>query len=257
MKGKKIGISHFVYACIIALLIILFISVFAFGGNEDAGNQVNVMATGISIILAVIAILMTLVDVAGQRQSIIDIKETAEKLAKSQSISQETIKKSIEALDELVDFRKELLKSVSDYKNGTEELIHQLFEKGEQSISKEELQELLNKFNKKTSDLESKVQKISTVEYTENIRKQNTIKTFKQWIRSRYRDESKVDSDHFFDEVNLTFSVQEYNTIKDYMELNSYVYYDTEEKGEYVDLEEIKRVEYRETMLERGFRPII
>ncbi|NRF06196.1 hypothetical protein HRF57_15185, partial [Bacillus safensis] len=133
MKGKKIGISHFVYTCIIALLIILFISVFAFGGNKDAGNQVNVMATGISIILAVIAILMTLVDVAGQRQSIIDIKETAEKLAESQTISQETVQKSIETLNELADFRKELLKSVSDYRNGTEELILELFKKEEQS----------------------------------------------------------------------------------------------------------------------------
>ncbi|MGG1697704.1 hypothetical protein [Bacillus zhangzhouensis] len=160
VKDKKIGVSHFVYTCIIALLIILFIAVFSFGGNQDAGNQVNVMATGISIILAVIAILMTLVDVAGQRQSIIDIKETAEKLAESQTISQKTIQKSIETLDELVDFREEFLKSVSDYRNGTEELIQELFEKEEKSISKKELDELLNKINKKTSDLDFKVKKL-------------------------------------------------------------------------------------------------
>lgn len=250
VKDKKIGVSHFVYACIIALLIILFIAVFAFGGNQDAGNQVNVMATGISIILAVIAILMTLVDVAGQRQSIIDIKETAEKLAESQTISQETVQKSIETLNELADFRKELLKSVSDYRNGTEELILELFKKEEQSISKEELQELLNKFNRKTSDLESKVQRIATVEnsaFTKNI-----IKVFKKWVRARYENKSKIESDIFFRDVYHNFTLPEFEAIKEYVELN-YVFDELGKEHEYVDLEDIKRVEY----IGRGFKPII
>ncbi|QRY38457.1 hypothetical protein [Bacillus sp. PDNC022] len=243
MKDKQIGVSHFVYVCIIALLIISFILVFAFGGSQDAGNQVNVMATGISIILAVIAIFMTLVDVAGQRQSIIDIKETAEKLAESQTISQETVQKSIETLNELADFRKELLKSVSDYRNGTEELILELFKKEEQSISKEELQELLNKLNRKTSDLESKVQKIAPNEKIEYRSQRQILIDFKQWVRSKYQNQSKIKSSEFFEEIYRKFSNMEISTIKNYILYTRGVYISTEENEDYIDLEKLMNVE--------------
>lgn len=243
VKDKQIGVSHFVYVCIIALLIISFILVFAFGGSQDAGNQVNVMATGISIILAVIAIFMTLVDVAGQRQSIIDIKETAEKLAESQTISQETVQKSIETLNELADFRKELLKSVSDYRNGTEELILELFKKEEQSISKEELQELLNKLNRKTSDLESKVQKIAPNEKIEYRSQRQILNDFKQWVRSKYQNQSKIKSSEFFEEIYRKFPNMEIATIKNYILYTRGVYISTEENEDYIDLEKLKNVE--------------
>lgn len=243
VKDKQIGVSHFVYVCIIALLIMSFILVFAFGGSQDAGNQVNVMATGISIILAVIAIFMTLVDVAGQRQSIIDIKETAEKLAESQTISQETVQKSIETLNELADFRKELLKSVSDYRNGTEELILELFKKEEQSISKEELQELLNKLNRKTSDLESKVQKIAPNEKIEYRSQRQILNDFKQWVRSKYQNQSKIKSSEFFEEIYRKFPNMEIATIKNYILYTRGVYISTEENEDYIDLEKLKNVE--------------
>ncbi|KRU14800.1 hypothetical protein AS142_18200 [Bacillus pumilus] len=243
VKDKQIGVSHFVYVCIIALLIISFILVFAFGGSQDAGNQVNVMATGISIILAVIAIFMTLVDVAGQRQSIIDIKETAEKLAESQTISQETVQKSIETLNELADFRKELLKSVSDYRNGTEELILELFKKEEQSITKEELQELLNKLNRKTSDLESKVQKIAPNEQIEFRSQRQILNDFKQWVISKYQNQSKIKSSEFFEEIYRKFPNMEYSSIKNYVKYTRGVYISTEENEDYIDLEKLKKVE--------------
>lgn len=243
VKDKQIGVSHFVYVCIIALLIISFILVFAFGGSQDAGNQVNVMATGISIILAVIAIFMTLVDVAGQRQSIIDIKETAEKLAESQTISQETVQKSIETLNELADFRKELLKSVSDYRNGTEELILELFKKEEQSISKEELQELLNKLNRKTSDLESKVQKIAPNEKIEYRSQRQILIDFKQWVRSKYQNQSKIKRSEFFEEIYRKFPNMEISTIKNYILYTRGVYISTEENEDYIDLEKLMNVE--------------
>ncbi|MFP3822473.1 hypothetical protein SB658_27650, partial [Bacillus sp. SIMBA_008] len=76
----------------------------------------------------VIAILMTLVDVAGQRQSIIDIKETSEKLTITQEKSQETLIRTIKAFEELSGFKEELLDSVATYKNGTEGLIKNLSE---------------------------------------------------------------------------------------------------------------------------------
>ncbi|MGE6624624.1 hypothetical protein [Bacillus pumilus] len=155
MLDKKISIGHFVYTTIIALLIITFILVFAFGDNKDAGNQVNVMATGISIILAVIAILMTLVDVAGQRQSIIDIKETAEKLMKNQKASDDALEKSIETLEFLSSFREEMLASVSEFKDLTEERLTELLSK--ETIEKSDLDMALKDISRETSQLNSKL----------------------------------------------------------------------------------------------------
>ena len=59
--------------------------------------------TAISIVLSVIAILITLIDVAGQRQQISDISESAKALAKSS----ETLKQSIK-----------------DYQNDKDEIRH-------------------------------------------------------------------------------------------------------------------------------------
>lgn len=256
VKDKQIGVSHFVYVCIIALLIISFVLVFAFGGNQDAGNQVNVMATGISIILAVIAIFMTLVDVAGQRQSIIDIKETAEKLAESQTISQENIQKSIETINELVDFRKELLKSVTEYKEGTEELILELFKKEDKSISKTELEDLLKKLNRKTSDLDLKVKEISPGKHFVSKLKEQYVDEFKQWIRKRYPNQLEIEKSELLEEININFPIAASSTILTYIESKGVIYKRTEDKEykEYIDLEELKKVEY----MPRGFfRPII
>ncbi|MEH7685413.1 hypothetical protein V7192_07105 [Bacillus safensis] len=155
MLDKKISIGHFVYTTIIALLIITFTLVLAFGDNKDAGNQVNVMATGISIILAVIAILMTLVDVAGQRQSIIDIKETAEKLMKNQKASDNALEKSIETLEFLSSFREEMLASVSEFKDFTEERLKELLSK--ETIDKSDLDVALKDISRETSQLDSKL----------------------------------------------------------------------------------------------------
>lgn len=263
VKDKKIGVSHFVYVCIIALLIITCILAIAFGGNKDAGNQMNVMATGISVVLAVIAILMTLVDVAGQRQSIIDIKETAEKLAESQSVSHETIQKTIETLDELVNFRKELMNSVSDYRNGTEELIHELLKKEEKTINKEELQELLSKFNKKTSDLESKVQKIAPNEIdaynVDGLLQEQYLYKFKQWMINKYPNESKIDKVQVYNEIRLNFSNTAAAIIINYLESISSVfnlYTGESESLSYIDLEDLEKI--KEPIRPRGiFRPII
>lgn len=182
---KKISIGHFVYTTIIALLIITFTLVLAFGGNKDAGNQVNVMATGISIILAVIAILMTLVDVAGQRQSIIDIKETAEKLMENQQASDEALEKSIETLDFLSNFREEMLSSVSEFKDLTEERLKELLSK--ETIDKSDLDVALRDISRQTSQLGSKLK--VTPNYP-SINPESVIDTHRRVIRNMYPDEN-------------------------------------------------------------------
>ncbi|MEH7798950.1 hypothetical protein ABEW02_13875 [Bacillus safensis] len=183
---EKISIGHFVYTTIIALLIITFTLVLAFGGNKDAGNQVNVMATGISIILAVIAILMTLVDVAGQRQSIIDIKETAEKLMNNQKVSDETLEKSIETLEFLSNFKEEMLSSVTEFKDLTEERLKELLNKG--TIDKSDLDEALKYITRESSQLDSKLRFAPKF----NISADQIDNVFKNLIERVYPDTKKI-----------------------------------------------------------------
>ncbi|MCY8807005.1 hypothetical protein MOE15_00395 [Bacillus atrophaeus] len=123
---KQIGIVHLIYTMIISLMLITFIAILAFGKSTAAGNQMNVAATSISIILAVIAILMTLVDVAGQRQSMIDRKETAESLNKSNNEAQKMFQKSMQAVENFENLKETLIKSVDSFKTETIERLEKI-----------------------------------------------------------------------------------------------------------------------------------
>ncbi|MCY8824378.1 hypothetical protein [Bacillus atrophaeus] len=123
---KQIGIVHLIYTIIISLMLITFIAILAFGKSTAAGNQMNVAATSISIILAVIAILMTLVDVAGQRQSMIDRKETAESLNKSNNEAQKMFQKSMQAVENFENLKETLIKSVDSFKTETIERLEKI-----------------------------------------------------------------------------------------------------------------------------------
>lgn len=233
---KKISIGHFVYTTIIALLIITFTLVFAFGGNRDAGNQVNVMATGISIILAVIAILMTLVDVAGQRQSIIDIKETADKLMENQKASDEALEKTIETLDFLSNFREEMLASVSEFKDMTEENLKQLLDK--EKIEKDDLATVLKEIQSKTTQLDSKL-KITP----NNIINKSNPNIYKRWIMNNYPDRmnGSIKLTEFRDRLKQSYSHHIISHFIKFLDRNGFIY---EENGiEYVDINSAREFE--------------
>lgn len=80
MKGKTVSVVHLIYLVIIAIIVLAFFLVFAFRDRDNAGNLISAASTVSSLILSVIAIIMTIVDSAGQRNTISDLKETADKL---------------------------------------------------------------------------------------------------------------------------------------------------------------------------------
>lgn len=231
---KKIGIGHFVYTTIIALLIITFTLVLAFGDNKDAGNQVNVMATGISIILAVIAILMTLVDVAGQRQSIIDIKETAEKLMENQQASDEALEKSIETLDFLSNFREEMLSSVSEFKDLTEERLKELLSK--EIIDKSDLDVALRDISRETSQLDSKLRTTKSINSLFNIKMSTVTNIYKDVIETLYPDESvfSVKVSEFLAKVESKYGEKTSENMLSFMRSKGYVLFHHDDSEEHV-----------------------
>ncbi|MFP7343137.1 hypothetical protein [Bacillus safensis] len=198
MKDKQIGVVHLVYGCIIALLIITFTLAIAFGGNKDAGNQMNVMATGISVVLAVIAILMTLVDVAGQRQSIVDIKETAEKLTKTQEASQDALRLTLETIGNLNEFREELLSTVATYRSGTEDLIKSLSKKlsEKETVTKQDIEEVMRHLDKNASALDSKVRRLDNDSIKKKVNTENDFyEELKKFIKESYMNRTMIPLD--------------------------------------------------------------
>ncbi|CEG29811.1 hypothetical protein [Bacillus sp. B-jedd] len=150
MKDKKVGAEHLIYMIIIFVIFISFTLVLSFGDIPNANSILGVAATVSSIILSIIAILLSLIDVAGQRQSVVDLKETADKLnatsAKSQDLLLEMINKieQIEVIrDSLLEdsvanaeWRKEVQNSLEAIKgtgNGENKIVVDLLKKIEES----------------------------------------------------------------------------------------------------------------------------
>lgn len=80
--GQKglINRLHLIYMIICSSIVILAILAMTIWQREGASTGLNNAATASSIVLAVVAIVMTIVDIAGQRKTVLELKETAEKL---------------------------------------------------------------------------------------------------------------------------------------------------------------------------------
>lgn len=128
IKYQKVKL-RFLYVSIILILIIISLISLFFYRSVNAWLFLSFAGTAISIVLSVIAILITLIDVAGQRQQIADISESAKTLSEST----ETLKQSIkdyqkdkdkirqiieESIDsKLVDYTNNVANSLDSLKN--------------------------------------------------------------------------------------------------------------------------------------------
>jgi len=149
-KNKKgyIRVGHLVYIIIIAVIVLAFFLVFALGDRETASTTIGTASTVSSLILSVIAIVMTLIDVAGQRQSMLDLKETADKLQKSNESASVLTEKLMEKMIELQEMKEQMLEAVTesaDWRKGLVEDIKGLKHKGDYKI--EDLEGILEKAN--------------------------------------------------------------------------------------------------------------
>lgn len=223
---KQIGIVHLIYTIIISLMLITFIAILAFGKSTAAGNQMNVAATSISIILAVIAILMTLVDVAGQRQSMIDLKETAESLNKSNNEAQKMFQKSMQAVENFENLKETLIKSVDSFKTETIERLEKIKLEG----GTEELNTLIEKLEEENKLLSEQIKG--------SLKKQNIkktrIKDVIDWFNSEFTRGELVPFFIFFNRLTNRFGDEVASDIMNLLEHNELI--DFGDKGNYVKI---------------------
>ena len=106
---------HFIYIIVCLTLVILGILAITIWDKEDAGIGLNNAATASSIVLAVVAIVMTIVDIAGQRSTISDLKDTAETL-------ESNLNQTNDSLQTLSELQNQLLKTMDSISKSQEDL---------------------------------------------------------------------------------------------------------------------------------------
>lgn len=109
---------HLIYVTICLVITIIGILVISIWHQEKTSIGLNNAATAASIVLAVVAIVITLVDVAGQRNTVADLKETAEKLSDNLSEVNESISEIRGLKTELMDSMAIMLKSSEETSRG-------------------------------------------------------------------------------------------------------------------------------------------
>ncbi|OXS60307.1 hypothetical protein B1A99_07660 [Cohnella sp. CIP 111063] len=116
-------VREFWFLFVISLLILVTINVLAvlFGTDKTAGAVLNFTATAISIVLAIIAILITLLDIAGQKNSVHQLAELSQELQNSS----DNIK---ERINEVAELKNEFVKSITENEAFRKEIISQLEE---------------------------------------------------------------------------------------------------------------------------------
>lgn len=122
-KKGYIRVSHLVYIIIIAVIVLAFFLVFALGDTKTASTTIGTASTVSSLILSVIAIVMTLIDVAGQRQSMFDLKETADKLKDSNESAASLFLELKTEIVDLQDTKQKMLEAVAESDEWKKELI--------------------------------------------------------------------------------------------------------------------------------------
>ncbi|WP_163102263.1 hypothetical protein [Peribacillus alkalitolerans] len=120
-QPKMINQLHLIYPLIIAAISMVSLSSFYYGGGIKAGEMVSFASTLSSIILSVIAIIMTIVDVAGQRNTVSDLKETADKLEKN-------LIKTNNGISEISDLKDQLLVSMNNIVKSNLEVTNEIIE---------------------------------------------------------------------------------------------------------------------------------
>ncbi|ETT60120.1 hypothetical protein MHI43_01480 [Paenibacillus sp. FSL H8-0457] len=197
--SKMMPVREFWFLFVISLLILVTINVLAvlFGTDKTAGAVLNFTATAISIVLAVIAILITLLDIAGQKNSVHQLAELSQELQSSS----DNIK---DRINEVAELKNEFLKSITENEAFRKEIISQLEElKADMNPSKYKNKDDSQKDDNNSEFVNEKLNKI-----IENLHKNKSFTWFTK-IRIRIHDVSNFSYHRFYQ--SMGFVAQSFN----------------------------------------------
>lgn len=216
---KQVSMIHLIYLIIISVIVLSFVSILAFGGSPEAGNQMNVAATAVSIILAVIAILMTLVDVAGQRQSMIDLKETAESLRKSNETAQKMIKESLDTVKKFDALEKTIIESVESFREETIKTLEDIQKKGG---NVEEIKTLIQKLQKedKSFTIGTATKRIQSKSKRDKV---SMLEILDWFLDSEFKSGKVYYYEYFLDKISDEFGHENTEAILEVLKASNFI----------------------------------
>jgi hypothetical protein len=155
-RQKMIPRRDFIYLCIILTIAAIALVTIVLGDSTRAGENLNFAATLSSIILAVLAIVITLVDSSGQKEIISQLQDASEEINDSVENVRSTLSNTREQLSEVLKLKDELLEqSRLNMKEIKDEFINEIKKqaKGEsgEKITVETLKEILDQLEEKNA----------------------------------------------------------------------------------------------------------
>lgn len=196
MGNGYVRTSHLVYIIIIAIIVLSFFLVISFGGTESASTKIGTASTVSSLILSVIAIVLSLIDVAGQRQSMVDLKETADKLHETNERAITLNQVVMEKMDQFQLMKDEMIALVaesSEWKQEVIEKIESVKEKGDYKT--EDFEKILYDLNSRENLLFAS--HIKPMRTTPNIRP--TTYLVLNYLKNNYKNGESIPHEEYYD----------------------------------------------------------
>ncbi|WP_370013909.1 hypothetical protein [Peribacillus sp. B2I2] len=159
-KKGYIRVGHLVYIIIIALIVLSYFLVFALGDTKTASTTIGTASTVSSLILSVIAIVMTLIDVAGQRQAMVDLKETADKLQISNESAGVLFQELKTEIVDLQNTKQQMLEAVAESDEWRKEVVEKLEIVQNGDFKPEDLEKMISEVQKKDLDILQRTESI-------------------------------------------------------------------------------------------------
>lgn len=213
MKGldileRKIDVSHLIYIIIIFIIVLSFFLVISFGGSSSANSTMGTASTVSSLILSVVAIVLSLIDVAGQRQSVFDLKETAENLKKSNDKSIKQINYLQESLVEVSELKESLMNQIKqnvEWQEDIARILEQSRKKVNENVGEpEDLKNVIRELNEKFDKVTESIKPSKNVGL-------NSIKNLSKYRILISIDDEKnknLNLDNFINEMVVTFNLK-------------------------------------------------
>lgn len=146
---KTVPLRDFIYLSIILTIVLITVMTLILSDSTRAGENLNFAATAVSIVLAILAIVITLTDSYGQKESIRKLEDITTTMDQSVENTQQLLKQTLENSKEQI---KALFTLKDELKNHYEESIGQIkdnlynaLEGPNGSISKEAIDEIIEK----------------------------------------------------------------------------------------------------------------
>ncbi|BAH44527.1 hypothetical protein BBR47_35500 [Brevibacillus brevis NBRC 100599] len=139
---KSLVKTNLLWIIAMFIALVVFIITLVLGDSQRAGENLSFASTMVSIVLAVVAIVITLIDVAGQRKNIVELNETADDLQSSVAEVKSVIQQYQTEIKNITEMSVSLREMIDKNEKWREEVINQI-SKQDGPISKEKIQEII------------------------------------------------------------------------------------------------------------------